>query len=206
MPRKRLPLPGLPVGQIPGKDRANALRALQQALGTRPSAFSPEEWAVVHATLDPDRPCHYSARRAPWVQYVLIQRARACFPGLNSLEALRAFSAALKAPHVAELISMFRNIELLDVMEHRSIVRRSFHTVLALQRFLEVDKDVSEDRKGAAALAKEVLAAGRALMDLDDLRATSDAISVKSTAEAAPDDLTAVESVLADLQARKGPP
>jgi len=203
----KVPTPSAPVpGQPPSNARANALRSLQGLLGTQPAAFSAEEWAVVHAVLDPDKTLHYSESRKAWTKYALLSRARACFPGLPSHEALRAFRDTLQIPHVATLISDFRHLELLDVLEHRQMLRLASHSVLALERFMHDDQEVRDDRKGTAALTKEVLGAAKFLMDLDDLQVRKEPQDSALPGLQAPEDLTsAVDKVMEDLASRKEP-
>lgn len=200
----KVPTPGAPVtGQPPSLARANALRALQGVLGSKPANFTNEEWAVVNAALDPDRIAHYSQRKNPWLKYQLAARARSCFPGLPTSQALRAYTDALALPHVAELISSFRHIELLDFMEARQSLRLASYSVLNLERLLHED-DLERDRKGTAAIAREVLGAVRMLMELDDLKIQRATESTSLIPEAPEEDLmVAVDKVMEDLAARQ---
>jgi hypothetical protein len=187
-------------GQPPSQERANALRALKDVLGNRPQEFTPEEWSCIQATLDPDRRTFYCQRQSSWQQYALASRARNCFPGLPSFEAIRAFKRTLELPHVAQFLAEFRAIELLDVMEHRQNIRCAIYTVLAMDRFLRDDKEVRTDRKGSAALAKEVLSAAKTLAELDDLKVKAPG-STSSASLVDPE--TQIDAVLADLEARR---
>lgn len=178
---------------------------LKDLLGQRPDAFSKEEWAVVHASLNPDRLCHYSPKHSEWRKYRLSVRARNCFPGLPSHEALAAFREALQKPHVSNFIADFRAIECLDMLESREILRRATHTVLAMERFLRSDDEVRGDRKGSASIAKEICNAAKVLSELDDLQVVRNPVTPSMPMGAASnEDLEAnVDVILADLEARK---
>ena len=185
-------------------ERAQQLRALRDLLGDRPETFSPEEWAVVHALLDPDRHAYVLQGRPNRQMYSAAARARACFPGLSTSSALVAFQRAAAQPHVREVVEAVSALEAIDVVEHRSMVRSALHSVLGTHQVLQQGL-AKADPHAAAKLGLTVVAAGKALMELDALALPKE--EPESFAPNSQDPFAAlnaeVERVTADLAARR---
>lgn len=210
-PPVQAPLPSTQVlsGQALSKERADALRALHAFLGDCPETFTAEEWRVVHAVLDPDRHAHVTQKRGAYKEFAKSARAKACFPGTTTDVALRLYEETLSKPHVSAVIQTIRAQEALDVLEHRHLVRQAAHAVLGLSAILYDEDFARRDPRGAAALAKEVVSAHRALVDLDDLKVPSRKVELEvsqqqEVSEEPEDDIPEVLSkIMEDLKTRR---
>lgn len=164
------PLPSEVVvsGELLADRRAEAHARLRAALGACPEGFEAGEWRVVREALAPaptaGMPGTASARAE------LVARALAAFPGVSPPTAARLYREALARPHVAATIAEFRALEMLDVQAQRGLVREALGRVLGLADALTPGLALG-DPSGAAKLALAVVAAGKALADLDGLRA-----------------------------------
>lgn len=153
-------------GELLAERRRESLARLRALLGDCPDGFTAEEWRVVGAAFAPapaGAPGTTSARAE------LLSRALACFPGHPPVAAARLYREALNRPHVAAVLAELRAVEMLDVVEQRALVRESLHAALGLRDALTVDL-ATEDPSGCAKLTLAVVAAAKALMDLDGLR------------------------------------
>lgn len=189
-------------GEILADRRGEAMGKLRAMLGGCPEGFTPEEWRVVVAAFAP-APC--GAPGTTSARAELLGRATACFPGHPAPVAARLYREALARPHVAAALDELRALELLDVVEQRGLVRESLHAALGLREALTVDL-ATEDPSGAAKLALAVVAAAKALMDLDGLRARPDEEGERAGGRGEQDVRTTlaekVASVFADLAHR----
>lgn len=184
-------------GKSLGVERAEALQALRDLLGDRPEGWDPEEWSVVHALLDPDR---YLAQVTGVVprQYSLGAQARACFPGVDTPTALRQFRDVSTRPHVVDLVSSFRSLELLDVMEHRNRALAALHA--GIDQWKVFGSLTAKDPSSASKLILSVVAAVRALQEMVPAVKEGDGSSVVGSKAL---DLQEVDQVIRDMVARK---
>ena len=193
-------------GELLAERRRESLGRLRALLGDRPDGFTPEEWRVVGAAFAPapeGAPGTTSARAE------LLSRALACFPGHPPAAAARLYREALARPHVAGLLGELRAVEMLDVVEQRAHVRESLHAALGLRDALTVDLAVV-DPSGCAKLTLAVVAAAKALMDLDGLRARPDEDGDRANGRAEQDVRQALAekfgAVMSDLAGRQAAP
>lgn len=165
-----LPSEAVVDGVLLSERRREAMRRVRAALGECPEGFAPEEWRVVVAAL---APAPVPAPGTASTRAGLLARARDCFPGLAAPAAARLYREVLARPHVAAALDDLRALELLDVLEQRGMVREALQSGLALHAALTPDL-AAEDPSGAAKLLLGVVAAAKALMDLDGLRARAE--------------------------------
>lgn len=193
-------------GELLAERRRESLGRLRALLGDRPDGFTAEEWRVVCAAFAPapaGAPGSSSARAE------LLSRALVCFPGHPPAGAARLYREALGRPHVAALLGELRAVEMLDVVEQRALVRESLHAALGLRDALTVDL-AAVDPSGCAKLTLAVVAAAKALMDLDGLRARPEDDGDRAGGRAEQDVRQAlaekVAAVQADLAGRRVQP
>ncbi len=167
-------------GEVLGARRREAGAGLRRVLGERPEGFTAEEWRVVLAVLSPDEAAGatlgWRDGKAPTRQEAAVSRALACFPGMPAPAALRAFREASARGHVRAVVADVRALEGIDVLAHRDMVRARLMQVAALADDL-VDPDGASmglvDPSGAAKIGLAVVAAMKAVMDLDALKAAA---------------------------------
>ncbi len=165
-------------GEVLGARRREAGAGLRRVLGERPEGFTAEEWRVVLAVLSPDEAAGatlgWRDGKAPTRQEAAVSRALACFPGLPAPAALRAFREASARGHVRAVVADVRALEGIDVLAHRDMVRVRLLQVAALADDLRDESGASMglvDPSGAAKVGLAVVAACKAVMDLDGLKA-----------------------------------
>lgn len=198
-----LPSEAVLSGELLADRRREALVALRTALGACPEGFEPAEWRVVVAALAP-APAAGGVGTAS-ARAELVARAAACFPGHAPPAAARLFREVLARPHVAAVVADFRALEMLDVQAQRGMVREALGAVLDLHAALSPGL-AAADPSGTARLASAIVQAGKALMDLDGLRARADDDPDGAGASGGQDPGAALAEklgrVLGDLQAR----
>ena len=223
--REEEPLPSERVlrGELLDDRRREALVSIRRWLVDRPDGFTTEEWRVVVAVLAPPSGGGMAGVRS---RAERVRVACECFPGYAAPAALRAFLAAAARPHVAEAVADFRALEAADVQEQRTLVREVLYNVMALATIngpADEEGNVGPailqlalvDPGGAAKLASAAVAAAKALVDMDGLRAPSLGRSTPGGDDGpasgmAPEDPRAsisdrIDRIAADLAARRAP-